>query len=110
MLNNAPHPQKKSCLFEKMSKKYCRAVQATDDNIIGRMRIARRITKAIDIHSEYVTALHCNNGNVNAPSVFRYSDAACLVCVQPVPELVYFPIEIKRPKREATRSEKLTKW
>jgi hypothetical protein len=30
------------------------AGQATDENIIRRMRLARRITKAIDIHSEYV--------------------------------------------------------
>ena len=31
--------------------------QTTDDNIIGRMRIACRITKAKDTHSEYVIPL-----------------------------------------------------
>jgi hypothetical protein len=36
-------------------EKYSTARQATDDNIIRRMRIACRITKAADTHSEYVT-------------------------------------------------------
>ena len=31
-----------------------RARQVTDDNIIWSMRIACRVTKATDIHSEYV--------------------------------------------------------
>jgi hypothetical protein len=35
-------------------EKYGTARQATDDNIIRRMRIACRITKATDTHSEYV--------------------------------------------------------
>ena len=34
-------------------EKYGRARQATDDNIIRRMRFARWITKATDTHSEY---------------------------------------------------------
>jgi hypothetical protein len=34
-------------------EKYGRARQATDDNIIRRMRIAYWITKATDTHSEY---------------------------------------------------------
>jgi hypothetical protein len=38
-------------------EKYGRARQATDDNITQRMRIACWITKATDIHSEYVTDL-----------------------------------------------------
>jgi hypothetical protein len=33
---------------------YGRAGQATDDNIIRRMRFACRIIKATDTHSEYV--------------------------------------------------------
>jgi hypothetical protein len=37
-----------------MWKKYGRARQATDDSITRRMRIACRITKATDTHSEYV--------------------------------------------------------
>jgi len=36
-------------------KKYFRATQSTDVNILWRMRIAWRITKATDTHSEYVT-------------------------------------------------------
>jgi len=37
-----------------MWEKYCRTRQATNDNIIRRMRIACWIPKASDIHSEYV--------------------------------------------------------
>ena len=35
-------------------EKYCRAEQAADDSIIRRMRIGWWITKATNIHSEYV--------------------------------------------------------
>jgi hypothetical protein len=35
-------------------EKYCTPGQATDDSIIGRMRFAFWLTKAKDIHSEYV--------------------------------------------------------
>jgi hypothetical protein len=35
-------------------EKYGRARQATDDNIIRRMRFACWITKATDTHSQYV--------------------------------------------------------
>jgi hypothetical protein len=38
-------------------EKYCRAGQATEDNIIWHMRIACWITKATNAHSEYVTLL-----------------------------------------------------
>jgi hypothetical protein len=34
--------------------KYGRAMQATDDNIIRRMRFACWVTKATDTHSDYV--------------------------------------------------------
>jgi len=37
---------RKSCRLRDVGKKYCRAGQAIDDNIIGRMRIACRIPKA----------------------------------------------------------------
>jgi hypothetical protein len=37
-----------------MWKRYARARQATDGNIIRRMRFACWITKATDTHSEYV--------------------------------------------------------
>jgi hypothetical protein len=85
--------------------------QDTDDNIIRRACFARRIPKATDTHSEYVIliAFSLQQWLRERPSVFRYSYTACLHRVQPLPELVYFPLEIKRPKREATRSAKLTK-
>ena len=35
-------------------EKCCRAGQATDDNVIWRMRIACWITKAADTHSQYL--------------------------------------------------------
>jgi hypothetical protein len=40
-------------------EKYCGAGQATDGNIIRRMRFARCIPKATDTHSEYVTVIDC---------------------------------------------------
>jgi hypothetical protein len=50
-------------------EKYGRARQATDHNIIRRMRFACWITKATDTNSEYVilTFPHGNNGYANAP-------------------------------------------
>jgi hypothetical protein len=53
-------------------EKYGTARQATDDNIIQRMRFACRITKATDTHSEYVIFLlfHGNNGYANAPQCY----------------------------------------
>jgi hypothetical protein len=36
-------------------EKYCRAGQATDDNIVRRMRFACWIPKATNTHSEYET-------------------------------------------------------
>jgi hypothetical protein len=49
-------------------EKYGKARQATDDNIIRRMRIACWITKATVTQSEYVIFLffHGNNGYENA--------------------------------------------
>ena len=38
-------------------KKYCSYTQATDVNILWRMRIAWRITNGRDTHSEYVTLI-----------------------------------------------------
>jgi hypothetical protein len=50
--------------FMRYVEKYFRARQATDDNIIWRMRIACCVTKATDTHSECVILLlfHGNNG------------------------------------------------
>jgi hypothetical protein len=53
-------------------EKYGRARQATDDNIIRRMRFACWITKATDTHSEYVIliAFDGNSGYANAPQCY----------------------------------------
>jgi hypothetical protein len=44
----------KSCCLLRTVVKCCTAGEATDDNIIRRMRLACWITKAADTHSEYV--------------------------------------------------------
>jgi hypothetical protein len=44
----------KLCRLWDNERKYGRAGQATDDNIIRRMRIACRVTKGTDAHTEYV--------------------------------------------------------
>jgi hypothetical protein len=57
-----------------MWKKYGTARQATDDNIIRRMRFACWVTKATDTHSEYVIVyallFHSNNGYKKAPQYY----------------------------------------
>ena len=50
-------PPKKPCSLWDNVEKYGTARQATDDNIIRRMRFARWITKATDTHSEYAVIL-----------------------------------------------------
>jgi hypothetical protein len=49
----------KSCRLWDNVEKYGTARQATDDNIIRRMRFACCITKATDTHSEYVILIAC---------------------------------------------------
>jgi len=54
-------------------KKYGTEGQATDDNIIGRMRVTCWITNAIDIYSEWVILILFFNGNkchANAPEYY----------------------------------------
>jgi hypothetical protein len=49
-------------------EKYCTAGQATDDNILRRMRFACWIPKATNTHSEYeILLFHCNIGYTNVP-------------------------------------------
>jgi hypothetical protein len=62
-------------------EKYGRGRQATDDDIIRRMRISCWITKATDTHSEYVILIifHGNNGYTDAPQYHVYMYIACLV-------------------------------
>ena len=60
--------RKSSRLWENVEK-YCKAGQATDDNM--RMRFARWITKATETHAEYVILVfHCNSGWKNAPQCY----------------------------------------
>jgi hypothetical protein len=63
---------RKSCRLWDNVEKYGTARQATDDNIIQRMRFTCWITKATDTHSEYVIliAFHGNNCYANAPQCY----------------------------------------
>jgi len=47
-------------------EKCCSAVEATDDTRARRMRFTCRVTKATEIHSEYVMLFSGNIGYVNA--------------------------------------------
>ena len=62
-------------------KKYCRAVQATDDNITQGMRSAHWITEAKYRHSEYVIliAFPLQQWIQERPFVLRYMYIACLL-------------------------------
>ena len=61
-------------------EKYGRAGQATDDNMIWRMRIACWITKAADKHSEYaiLIAFPRQIWLGELASMLRYTYVACL--------------------------------
>jgi hypothetical protein len=62
-------------------EKYGRAVQATDDNKIWRMRFACWITKATGTHSEYVilVAFPLQQWLPERGAVLRYAYIACFV-------------------------------
>jgi hypothetical protein len=47
-------------------EKYCTAGQATDDNTIGRVRLACWITKATDTHLEYAKLVAFSTATVAA--------------------------------------------
>ena len=66
-----------------MWKNFARARQATDDNIIWRMRIACWIAKTTDPHSEYVMfiAFPLQQWLHERAPVLRYTYIACLVCL-----------------------------
>jgi hypothetical protein len=66
-------------------EKYGRAGQATDDNIIRRMRFACWITKATDTHSEYVILIAFARQKLlrERASILRYTYIACIVYVLP---------------------------
>jgi hypothetical protein len=61
--------------------KYGRARQATDDNTIRRMRFACWITKATDLHSEYVILIDFARQQWlrERASVLRYTYTACRI-------------------------------
>ena len=63
--------------------KYCRAVQATDDSIIWRMRIVYWITKATNSHSEYVifVAFQLQQMLRELASLLRYTVRAVILWV-----------------------------
>jgi hypothetical protein len=64
-------------------EKYSRPGEATDDNIIQRLRFACWITKATDTHSEYavLTAFALQQWLLERASVLRCTFIASLVCV-----------------------------
>jgi hypothetical protein len=72
---------KNRVVYETMWKKYRIARQATDGNIIRRMRFACWITKATNTHSEYVTltALPLQQWLRERASMLRYTHIACVV-------------------------------
>ena len=63
-------------------EKYCTAGQATDENIIRRMRIACWIPNATNINSEYVIliAFPLQQWLHERASLLRYTYTACLAC------------------------------
>jgi hypothetical protein len=64
-----------------MGKKCGRARQATDNNIIWRMRFACWITKATDTHSQYIMliAFPRQQWLRESTPMLRYTYIACLV-------------------------------
>jgi hypothetical protein len=74
---------RKSCLFCVKLGKYGTTRQATDDNILWRMRFACRINKATDTRSEYVilVAFQHQQWLRERPSVLRYTYIACALFV-----------------------------
>jgi len=74
---------KKSCLFCDKFRKYGRSRQATDDDIVLRMRFACRINKTTDTHSEFVipVAFPQQKWLRERPSVSRNTYIACALFV-----------------------------
>jgi hypothetical protein len=68
------------CRLRENMEKHGKARQATDDNKIRRARKAFCVTKAKDVHSEYVILFsHGNNSYANAPECNVYTYIACPV-------------------------------
>jgi hypothetical protein len=80
-------------------EKYGRARQATDDNIIRRMRIACLITKATDTISGYVILLfHGNSGYTSAPECYVTRTLRVVLTATSFTNL--FPEDIVIPSRK----------
>ena len=64
-------------------KNYGRADQATDENMMRRMRITCWISKATDTHSEYeiLRAFPQQKGLRESFSILRYTYVECLVII-----------------------------
>jgi hypothetical protein len=71
---------RKSCCLWDNVEKYGRARQATDDNIIRRMRFACWVTKATDTHWEYVIliAFALQQRSRERAWMLRYTHIACV--------------------------------
>jgi hypothetical protein len=67
--------------------KYGRAMQATDDNIIRRMRFACWVTKATDTHSKYIIL-------IAFPRQYWLSERASLLRYSAIPVLFFIIIII----------------
>ena len=71
---------RKPCRSRDNVGKHCTTGQATDDNIIRRMRIACRIPKATNTHSEHVTliAFPLQQWLHERAELLRYTYIVCL--------------------------------
>ena len=86
---------RKSCRLRDNVEKYNSAREATDDNIIRRMRIAFFISTATDTHSEYVTlfALPRQQQLSGRASILRYTYIACLALAERIKKHIKFESE-----------------
>jgi hypothetical protein len=77
---------RKSCRLWDNARKYGRAGQATDDNIIQRMRIVCWITKTTNTHSEYVINIvfPWQHWLGECTSVLSHTYTACLLLTRNV--------------------------
>jgi len=71
-----------------MWKKYGRARQATDDNLIWRMRFACWITSAADTQHTQNMLFQSNNGFANTPTGYVIRNLLVLLDVKPFGGLI----------------------
>ena len=94
---------RKSCRLRGNVEKYARARRAIDDNMIRRMLFACWITKATNIHSEYVTHIDFPRQHrlCERVSMLRSAQNACLFFF---PEYLVFPLSVVIPSALRTHS------